>query len=221
MKLDADMPFEELKEAVREKFAEAAGFFREAKTVLAFDGRQLTREQEEELLQIIDEATELKILCIVEKDMLEQKAVDREQGLQEGPEDEEERSRRELSGIGQFFKGTLRSGQILETETSIILIGDVEAGAQVISKGNIVVLGALLGSAHAGAPSRNSAFVAALSMHPAQIKIGGYRRRGRSPGREKPGVLRPKAARVKDGRICLETITKEDEYYNHQNSLEE
>ena len=223
MKLDADMPFEELKKAVREKFTEASDFFRDAKTVLAYDGRVLTREQEEELLEIIDETTELKILCIVDKDILEQRAADMQQRRDhpESEEDSQDDIRRELSGIGQFFKGTLRSGQILETETSIVLIGDVEAGAQVISKGNVVVLGCVHGSVHAGAAARDDAFVAALSMHPTQIKIGGYKRRGRSPARDHSGMLRPRIARVKEGRICLETITKEDEYYKHEISMEE
>ena len=73
---------------------------------------------------------------------------------------------------GRFYKGTLRSGQVLESETSIIILGDVNPGARVISKGNVVVLGAMKGNAFVGAAGNESAFVAALSMDPMQIRIG-------------------------------------------------
>ena len=47
---------------------------------------------------------------------------------------------------GQFFKGNLRSGQVLDVETSIIILGDVKAGAKVVSKGNVIILGSLKGN---------------------------------------------------------------------------
>lgn len=52
---------------------------------------------------------------------------------------------------GEFYKGTLRSGQVLKCDTSIVIIGDVNPGAKIIAKGNIVILGSLKGNAYAGA----------------------------------------------------------------------
>lgn len=121
LRLDPALPFEELKEAVAEKFRESADFFKDAKVALAFDGRELTEEQEMELLQVIDENTRLKVYCIVDREHLEKRKEDRQ--------DEEE-----LKNIGQFFRGTLRFGQVLESETGIVIIGDVEPGAQVIAR---------------------------------------------------------------------------------------
>ena len=72
---------------------------------------------------------------------------------------------------GQFYKGTLRQRQVLETEQSIIILGDVEFGATVVSKGNIVVLGAVRGTVHAGATGDRNAFITALSMRPHVMKI--------------------------------------------------
>ncbi|MEI3380654.1 MAG: septum site-determining protein MinC [Dorea sp.] len=42
---------------------------------------------------------------------------------------------------GQFYKGTLRGRQVLESEQSIVIIGDIEEGATVASKGNVIVTG--------------------------------------------------------------------------------
>ena len=50
----------------------------------------------------------------------------------------------------KFHKGSLRSGQRLEFDGSIVIIGDVNAGAEVIASENIVILGILRGLAHAG-----------------------------------------------------------------------
>ena len=79
---------------------------------------------------------------------------------------------KELSASdGKFYKGTLRSGQVLEAGSSIIILGDVNPGATVVSKGNVVVLGTLKGTIHAGAAGNEGAFVAALNMNPMQIRI--------------------------------------------------
>ena len=51
----------------------------------------------------------------------------------------------------KFYKGSLRSGKKLEFEGSLVVIGDVNAGAEVIAGENIVILGSLRGLAHSGA----------------------------------------------------------------------
>ena len=51
----------------------------------------------------------------------------------------------------KFHRGAVRSGQKLEFEGSIVIMGDVNDGAEVIAGDNIVILGALRGLAHAGA----------------------------------------------------------------------
>lgn len=61
----------------------------------------------------------------------------------------------------KFHRGSLRSGQRLETEGSLVVLGDVNAGAEVIASENIVVLGALRGLAHAGAKGNKQAIVSA------------------------------------------------------------
>ena len=71
----------------------------------------------------------------------------------------------------KFHKGALRSGQRIEFEGSLVILGDVNDGAEVIESENIVVLGALRGLAHAGAKGNNDAMIAASSIESQQIRI--------------------------------------------------
>ena len=67
--------------------------------------------------------------------------------------------------------GTIRSGKRIDFEGSLVVLGDVNSGAELIAEGNIVVLGNLRGFAHAGAKGNRSAFIAANSINPTQLRI--------------------------------------------------
>ena len=71
----------------------------------------------------------------------------------------------------KVFMGTVRSGQRIEFEGTVILLGDVNAGSEVVAEQNIIVLGAIRGHVHAGAKGNRSAFIAANSMQPTQLRI--------------------------------------------------
>ena len=71
----------------------------------------------------------------------------------------------------KFHRGSLRSGQRIETEGSIVIIGDVNSGAEVIASDNIVVVGNLRGLAHAGAKGNKNAIIAAGCLDSVQLRI--------------------------------------------------
>lgn len=71
----------------------------------------------------------------------------------------------------KFHRGSLRSGQRIETEGSIVIIGDVNSGAEVIASDNIVVVGNLRGLAHAGAKGNKNAVIAAGRLDSVQLRI--------------------------------------------------
>lgn len=71
----------------------------------------------------------------------------------------------------KFHRGAVRSGQKLEFEGSIVIMGDVNDGAEVIAGDNIVILGALRGLAHAGAKGNVNAIIAASSIYAPQLRI--------------------------------------------------
>lgn len=71
----------------------------------------------------------------------------------------------------KFHRGALRSGQKIEFEGSLVVLGDVNDGAEIIASENIVVLGALRGLAHAGAKGNKDAIIAASSIEASQLRI--------------------------------------------------
>ncbi len=71
----------------------------------------------------------------------------------------------------KFHRGAVRSGQKIEFEGSLVIIGDVNDGAEVIAGDNIVILGTLRGLAHAGAKGNKNAIIAASSIDAPQLRI--------------------------------------------------
>ncbi|MFN3598893.1 MAG: septum site-determining protein MinC [Aquificaceae bacterium] len=96
----------------------------------------------------------------------------------------------------------LRSGQRVEYNGDILILGNVNKDAQVIATGNIIVMGKLRGIAIAGALGDESAMVVALEMEPQQIRIGRKVAIMSEEERKSPGY--PEVAKVEDGNIILE-----------------
>ena len=71
----------------------------------------------------------------------------------------------------KFYKGSLRSGQRMEFEGSLVIIGDVNSGAEVIASENVIVVGNLRGVAHAGAKGNKEAIIAAERIDAPQVRI--------------------------------------------------
>lgn len=73
-----------------------------------------------------------------------------------------------------FLRGRVRSGQKIDTKKHVLIMGDVNPGAEISAGGNVIVLGRLLGQVHAGAPDNDEAIVFALDFRPTHVQIGGY-----------------------------------------------
>ena len=200
--LDKDASFQELLGSIREKFRASSKFFKDAQMALAFEGRQLTQEEQIEVIQAIQESSGLQVLCILENDALKESYMKQ---IVEG------RKQKSAESDGRFYKGTLRSGQVLESETSIVILGDVNPGANVISKGNIIVLGSCRGTVYAGATGDRSCFVAALVLKPIQIRIADKTVRSAITKRVDTGEykMEPKIAYIKDEHIYVKSISQE------------
>ena len=96
--------------------------------------------------------------------------------------------------------------------TSIVVFGDVNPGARIISKVNIVVLGCCMGDIYAGAGGDRSCFVAALTMKPMQVRIADKRARSAIVKKKDTGEypLDPKMAYIKDDHLQFKPITSEN-----------
>lgn len=71
-----------------------------------------------------------------------------------------------------YLRKTIRSGQSISSDGNIVVIGDINPGAEIIAKGDITVWGILGGIAHAGSGGNNYARIRALKLNPVQIRIG-------------------------------------------------
>ncbi len=201
--LDAEMPFEDLLQEIAYKFSEARAFFGKASMALSIEERQVTGAEEIRILETIRQNSDLNIICIVGKDEATNKNFIRALAHME----------KKLSGgeDGQFMKGSLKNREVLETENSIIILGDVYPGSAVISAKNIIILGGLYGEAYAGGNGQEGAFVAALEMEPERIKVGDFKYKPATK-QSKWGIrpkVQPKIAYVKNNKVVFEPLTKE------------
>ena len=70
-----------------------------------------------------------------------------------------------------FISKTLRSGTRVEFPGHIVVMGDVNPGAEIVAKGNVIVWGRVRGMIHAGAKGDRSAFICALDLSANQLRI--------------------------------------------------
>jgi septum formation inhibitor MinC len=97
---------------------------------------------------------------------------------------------------------TLRSGERIETEHSLVVFGDVNPGAEIVAGGDIVVLGVLRGTAHAGAYEETGGgrVIFALNLTPTQLRIGSLISRGGTEG----GGHSPEVAKIENASIVVQ-----------------
>ncbi len=163
--LKEDLDFPVLLEEILKKFKASEKFFSDTGFAVMFEGRRLSDAEKYEIVDSIMAQTSIQILCILESDELRDDLIRRK------IEEQEQRSH-EKQVNGSFYHGNLKTGERLETDKSIIIIGDVPKGACVFSKSDIIVLGNLSGCAHAGADGAEDAFIAALGFAPEEYSIG-------------------------------------------------
>ena len=202
--LDDEIPFSALIEEIAFKFRESAHFFKDASMVVSFEGRVLSDQEERQIVSTITANSNLNIVCIMGKN--EETNKNYVKALQKLSYHQEI-----LENAGQFYKGTLKDGQTLETENSVIVLGDVYPGSSIVSNKDIVILGGLYGQAYAGGSGDEGHFVVALEMSPEKLKIGDFKYKTsekQSKWSIKPKI-QPKIAYVKDQRVIIEPITKE------------
>ena len=187
--LEKDLDFDEVLQAIAKKFKATAKFWGAAQMTLTLEGRDLTPEEEYRVVQTITDNSDIEVLCLLDTDGNRTKKCEKA-----------------LNERLMFYKGNLRDGDELESEASIVVIGDVEKGAKVSAKGNIVVLGALRGAAYAGVCGNEDAVIVAFEMAPMSVRIAGLSLKkagnGRHLGRGPMMIL------SENGKVVEEPIKK-------------
>ena len=100
-----------------------------------------------------------------------------------------------------FLSRTLRSGTRIEFAGHVVVLGDVNPGAEIVAQGNVMVWGRLRGMVHAGSKGNRAAMICALDLSPTQLRIA-----DEVAGSLKPRDLpRPERARInEDGKLQAE-----------------
>ena len=102
---------------------------------------------------------------------------------------------------GLILKETLRSGRSIYHEGHVVIIGDVNPGAEIVASGDVIVWGRLRGLVHAGALGDETAVICALELTPTQLRIADQI--AISPD-EKRGKAIPEQAAIRNGQIVAE-----------------
>ena len=189
--LDDQVDFEEVVRRFAQRLKSADYFFRGADVTLDTGARELTEEQ---VLALEDLARRHRLNVV--KVVSESVTIERQKTVG-----------------GDFVatdetllhKKTLRSGQNIEFAGNVVILGDVNPGAQIRAGGDIVVMGTLRGVAHAGAAGNEEATVVALRLRPTQLRIGSFIGRPAEEEDDTKSVV-PEVAKIKDGTIFVEHL---------------
>jgi septum site-determining protein MinC len=210
-------PWPELMGILAERLAAAEGFFRGGRVVLDVGPRLLREADLREMCKILEfHDMKLGVVCsTVERTLQAAHELGLSTSAEELGEPAEKADARQqgpLKSIHYVYRGNLRSGQILKRTESVVVIGDVNPGAQVISGGDIVIWGRLRGFAYAGAEGNRRAIVAALEFSPTQLRIAHLASVPPEQKRPSKGLWRwrkqsakhPEVAYISEGRIMVE-----------------
>jgi septum site-determining protein MinC len=107
-----------------------------------------------------------------------------------------------------YHAATLRGGQVLHHSGNIVVVGDVNPGAELVACGDVLVFGRLAGIAHAGAQGDESARILAVELRATQLRIATFIAANSDVAHAESGV--PEVAFARDGRIVIVTLDRLD-----------
>ncbi len=158
IKIDDNATQENIIKDLNKKLRELKKMYKDETTPIRVTGKILSNKEIEEIKEIIKSKIDVKIKFDSPTTL----------GLHSIT-----RSYKKDVGTSEttFHKGSLRSGQKIEVEGSLVVIGDVNSGAEVIAADNIAIIGTLRGLAHAGAKGNKEAIITASTLDAVQIRI--------------------------------------------------
>ena len=159
--LNSDIDFLDICDILKTKILEAKSFIGNSRMAIEFSGRTLTNEEENILIGIITDNSNIVISYIFSKRADSDEEIDLEHL---NPLIEE--------GKTHFFRGTLRSGSKIESDGNVVVLGDVNPSSIIKARGNVIVLGHLNGTVYAGLGGDDRAFIGAIYFNPIQLTIG-------------------------------------------------
>lgn len=163
LQLDATIPFEELVREICKKFAQSADFFGECQMILETMGRELSTEEGLVIIQAIELNSKIKVILLNENNELKDtRMLDQVDRFYTD----------EIFENAKIIRGSIYKDDIVTSDSSVIVLGDVKSKATIQAKGNIIVMGSLLGTAYAGYPNNTGCYIVAGQLNSHNIHIG-------------------------------------------------
>ncbi|MBE6047931.1 MAG: septum site-determining protein MinC [Clostridium sp.] len=202
--IDKFTTFNDMLLVLIEKLSRGKKFYKDSKLYITINTSLLNENEMEQLKSDVLEKIGVKEI-IIEDPMNDNKKVDTSVKNEIEVEEEPEKVAKMFNGVYEgrtkFLRKTVRGGQCIHFPGNIVIIGDINSGAEVYAGGNIIVLGSIKGNVFAGSSGNKKAIIAAFSMEPEILKIGDIITI--SPDDyQKPKY--PEVARIKDGSIIVE-----------------
>lgn len=201
LQIDEKANFEEIKNAIKDKAENGSGLIKNS-DLIGVIGSELSYKEKAILEELLSKLLKINVLSLEifsyndNKNIVEDKI---EKTIENNNNDNSK-----TNGI-EFIETTLRSGNEVESDGHIVVLGDVNPGAILKAKGNIIVMGKLRGIAHAGIDGNNNAFIAANSLMPNQIRISDIISRA-PDNADTVDRITPEKALISDGRIIIERL---------------
>lgn len=163
LQLDATIPFEELVREICKKFAQSADFFGKCQMILETMGRELSTEEGLVIIQAIELNSKIKVILLNENNELKDtRMLDQVDRFYTD----------EIFENAKIIRGSIYKDDIVTSDSSVIVLGDVKSKATIQAKGNIIVMGSLLGTAYAGYPDNTGCYIVAGQLNSHNIHIG-------------------------------------------------
>lgn len=183
--------FESMLSLLVKKLSKGKHFYKGTTLILKIDLKLLNDKKVNKLKELLLDKIELKDIVLedLEKDIIKNSP----------------KSPKTFSGVYEgktkFIRKTVRSGQCIKYQGNIVIIGDINSGAEVYAAGNVIVLGQIKGKVSAGTNGNSKAVIAAFLLQPEILRISNVI--AMSPDdNEKPRY--PELAKIKDGTIIVE-----------------
>ena len=209
--LPEDDGWDDLVDNLIEVIDRQGAFFRGAQLVLDVNGRRMASALLHDLKDLLNErnvslaailsTNEETITAATECGLWTDLADVEPPTLPEQPSADDELEgydSEEYGTAGVLIKRTLRSGRTVRSRGHVVVIGDVNSGAEIVAIGDVIVWGKLRGTVHAGAQGDESAVVCALDLAPTQLRIANLIT---VPPQGKRKKTRPEMALVAEGQI--------------------
>ncbi|WP_291648743.1 septum site-determining protein MinC [Clostridium sp.] len=179
--------FDEMLELLMDKLTAGKGFYKGASLKIVANLKNVNENDILRLKDVLFEKIQIKECSFEEAKREEQKESKIFNGVYEGKT--------------KFIKKTIRGGQLVRYHGNIVIIGDINNGAEVYAGGNIIVLGTIKGQVHAGVGGNKKAIISAFSLQPEILQIAEIVTIAPEDG-IKPSY--PELAKIKDDIIVVE-----------------